>query len=145
MKLIHFHITLQPSTNVKVDKSCFILGLHHPVTVRNHNTLIQANPGTSGSSLHRPQVAGFRVQHTGFTRVLTWFLFSSVISSSGVIWSPPSGAFSRFSVQCPTLPLALELPSFRLSLLQSPMRRRLRDIVLQIWWEPGFVSLPDSS
>lgn len=42
------------------------------------------------------------------TRVLTWFLFWTGISSLGVIWSPPSGAFSRFSAQCPSLALALE-------------------------------------
>lgn len=32
----------------------------------------------------------------------------------------------------------------RLILLQSPLRR-LRNIMLHIWWEPGFVSLPSSS
>ena len=66
------------------------------------------------TSLFRPIFTGPRVLVSkpctlALTRVLTWFLFSTGISSSGVIWSPPWGAFSWFSVQCPTLPLALEL------------------------------------
>lgn len=64
----------------------------------------------SGQSMdftgHRLLVCKF--YSLALTRVLTWFLFWTGISSPGVTGSPPTGAFSRFSAQCPTLPLALE-------------------------------------
>lgn len=54
-------------------------------------------------------------------RVLTWFLFSTGIFSSGVIWPPPQGAFSWFPIPCPTYPPALEskrIPSSSFSTVQ---------------------------
>lgn len=100
MKLSHFHITLQPSTTVKVDKSCFILGLHHPATVTKHNTLSQANPGTCGSRLHRPQWTHWLTQGC-------WpgFYFQLEFPPLGTFGPHPQGHFPGSLFSAPPCPL----------------------------------------